>query len=495
MGDIFGGILILSLGYLLVMWVIENIVKILMVMGVIILVLYLLYSFVISIGSYFNIFLENISLQDAKDIDPLKESAYENYFFRKSFLDLKKNFKTFINEYHKDTLLKDYHIDSLPTGYHEDDPLLVGRLMFISLFAFIHLILISFFFLILYTIRLIVYSFDRVYLLIRKFSAACPSCHTKTTVPAYVCDDCKVIHKKLYPNEYGFFYHKCQCGTHLPAIFFLGRRKLEAKCTSCNNSLSQKFIESKKVFIPIVGGASVGKTNFMFSVIRNFIEKDDYRKGFQADFSDKNSEIEYEQVIKKIKDNLLLLKTKVNLPKAFNIILTQPKKTTWTFYLYDAAGEEFRDTDRINIQKYNEYASGIIFIIDPFSLQQVRNKYKYKLNKVAPSDDSIDDILSRLLTSLENISGLKKTEKYKKPFAIIFNKIDELENEIINNHPKKGKEQLEEWGEHKFLQTIAVRFENVRFFRISALQSLKNTQNDIMKPIMWIANNEGFSRK
>ena len=97
--------------------------------------------------------------------------------------------------------------------------------------------------------------------------------------------------------------------------------------------------------------------------------------------------------------------------------------------------------------------------------------------------------------TLENTSNLKKTEKYKKPFAVILNKIDELENEIINQDSKKGKEQLAEWGENHFLQQLAVRFENVKFFRLSAMQSLKNTQNDIMEPVMWIANNEGFEDK
>ena len=486
---------LIFLGFVLVMWIIENIVKILIVVGLIILGLYLLYSFFISMFQYFNTFLENISLQDSKDIDPLKELAFENYFFRKSFVDLKKNFKIFINEYHINSLSKGYHINSLPTGYHAEDPLLIGRLTFISLFALIHLIFISLFFLVLYIIRLIVYSFDATYLIFRKFFATCPSCHTKTMVPAYECDNCKVNHKKLYPNEYGFFYHKCQCGTNLPSVFFLGRKKLKAKCSSCNNFLSSEFIEAKKVYIPIIGGASVGKTNFMFSVVRNFIEKDEYRKGFQADFSDNNTKAKYEKVIKDIKNNFLPQKTASYLPKAFNIILTQAKKTTWTFYLYDAAGEAFRDMDRINIQKYNEYSSGIIFIIDPFSLQEVRKKYKNKLTTVAASQDSIDDILSRLLTSLENTSNLKKTEKYKKPFAIILNKIDELEDEIINKDSKKGKEQLEEWGENRFLQKISVRFENVKFFRLSAMQSLKNTQNDIMEPVMWIAKNEGFGKK
>jgi len=491
----FGILILLVFGGMAVMWVIENIVTILTVIGLIILGLYLLYSFFISIVRYFNIFLKNISLQDAKDIDPLKELAFKNYFFRKSFVDLKKNFQIFMNEYHIDSLSKAYHINSLPTGYHKDDPLLIGRLMFVSLFALMHLIFISLFFLIFYIIRLMVYSFDATYLIFRKFFATCPSCHTKTMVPSYVCDNCKVTHKKLYPNEYGFFYHKCQCGTRLPSVFFLGRKKLKAKCSNCNNSLSEEFIEARKIFIPIIGGASVGKTNFMFSIVRNLIEKDEYRKGFQANFSDNNTKAKYEKTIKDINNNFLPQKTATYLPKAFNIVLTQAKKTTWTFYLYDAAGEAFRDMDRLNIQKYTEYSSGIVFIIDPFSLKKVRNKYKNKLNTVAASQDSIDDILSRLLSSLEHTVGLKKMEKYKKPFAIIFNKTDELDNEIINSDAKKGEEQLKEWGEERFLQKIALRFENVKFFKISAMQSLKNTQNDIMEPIMWIAENEGFGKK
>ena len=492
---VLGSMAIIVLSSMAIIWVIENIVTISIVIGLIILGLYLIYSFFISIVRYFNVFIENISLQDSKDIDPLKELAFENYFFRKSFVDLKNNFKIFINEYHIDSLSKEYHINSLPTGYHGEDPLLIGRLTLVSLFALIHLIFISLFFLILYIIRLIVYTFDASYLIFRKFFATCPSCHTKTMVPTYECDNCKVSHKKLYPNEYGFFYHKCQCGTHLPAIFFLGRKKLKAKCSNCNNFLSQEFIEARKIFIPIIGGASVGKTNFMFSVVRNFIEKDEYRKGFQADFSDNNTKAKYEKVIKDIKNNFLPQKTASYLPKAFNIILTQAKKRTWTFYLYDAAGEAFRDMNRINIQKYNEYSSGIIFIIDPFSLEKVRKNYKNKLSTVAASQDSIDDILSRLLTSLESTSNLKKTEKYKKPFAIILNKIDKLEDEIINKDSKKGKEQLEAWGENHFLQKISVRFENVKFFSFSTMKSLKNTQNDIMDPVMWIANNEGFGKK
>ena len=147
------------------------------------------------------------------------------------------------------------------------------------------------------------------------------------------------------------------------------------------------------------------------------------------------------------------------------------------------------------LQKYNEYSSGIIFIIDPFSLEKVRKNYKNKLSTVAASQDSINDILSRLLTSLESTSNLKKTEKYKKPFAIILNKIDKLEDEIINKDSRKGKEQLEAWGENRFLQKISVRFENVKFFSFSTMKSLKNTQNDIMDPVMWIANNEGFGKK
>lgn len=478
MEEIWGFIaLVLFVIFVVIPLIIEYFVQILTFIVSIIVVLYLLFSLYLSVRIYFDELINNISLEKFKGTNSTKEPSVKKYFFEKAFIDLKYILKKSIQ------------------SYKIEDFLRIGGYLFLSLFALLHLVLISFSFLILYGIRLIVYSLDRAYFVIRKFSAACPYCHTKTMVPSYVCDNCKVIHKKLYPNEYGFFYHKCQCGTRLPSVFFLGRKKLKAKCSNCNNLLSEEFIEARKIFIPIIGGASVGKTNFMFSIVRNLIEKDEYRKGFQANFSDNNTKAKYEKTIKDIKNNFLPQKTATYLPKAFNIVLTQAKKTTWTFYLYDAAGEAFRDMDRLNIQKYTEYSSGIVFIIDPFSLKKVRNKYKKKLNTVAASQDSIDDILSRLLSSLEHTVGLKKMEKYKKPFAIIFNKTDELDNEIINNDAKKGAEQLKEWGEERFLQKIALRFENVKFFKISAMQSLKNTQNDIMEPIMWIAENEGFGKE
>jgi len=471
MGEILAFLFII---FVVIPLVIEHFVQILIFVGSVAIVVYLLFTFYFSVLIYFEYFNNNISIQKSKDINPLKEPAFINYFFRKSFIDIKNIFQESIDE------------------YKEVDPLRIGGFIFMSFFTLTHLLLVAFLFLVLYAIRLTVYSIDISYLIIRKFSAACPTCHTKTILPFYRCDNCNKVHKKLYPNEYGFFYHKCECGSLLPAIFFLGRNKLQAECSNCNNTLSNEFIETRKVFIPIIGGSSVGKTNFMFSVVRNFIEKDNYRRGFQINFLDKTTKAKYEEVIKEAKNNCLPKKTANSLPKAFNLVLKKPKKVTWTFYLYDLSGEVFRNTDNINIQRYHEYSSGIIFIIDPFSLREVKKKYKGKLSKVSASNDSIDDILSRLLVSLESTYNIKKTEKYKKPFAVILNKVDELEDEIINKDSEKVKIQLEEWGEHRFLQKISVRFENVNFFAISAVNSLKNTKNDIMVPIMWIANTEGF---
>ena len=457
-----GIILFLGIAYIIVMWILEHIVQILMGIVGIALSLYLIYTFFISLRAFFS----NFKITKTEIIT---EPAFENYLNAHVFRDLKQTFLEAFND----------------TAY--DDVLRIGSLLWLSIFSLCCVIVVLPFFILFHIFKMITYIVYKIFIK----SAVCPTCHHKGE-PIYECPTCGAEHKKLYPNEYGIFSHTCQCGEELSTF---SKKDLVTKCNKCKTNLSKEFINTNKLFIPIIGAPSAGKTNFMFGVVRNLIEKYKFNKGYDVSFIDNNTQATYEKVIKDIQSGILPNKTIESNVKAFNLAFKKDNKTKWTLYLYDGAGEIYRSEDKINLQKYTKHSSGIVFIIDPFSINIVKEKYKNKLSKIGyngSNQDSIDDILSRLIHSLEKILNLKKSEKYPKPLAVIINKIDELENEIINNNPDEARKQLEEWGQHRFLQMLDTKFKDVRFFGISALNTLKEIDETAMQPVEWILSNSNF---
>ncbi len=302
------------------------------------------------------------------------------------------------------------------------------------------------------------------------------------------------------PNKYGVFHHTCQCGNKLPSTFFLNRGKLQARCTHCHQFLLREHIESKRLFIPILGGPSVGKTTFMFSAIKNLIEHKAEDLGYTTEFLDKNTESKYDTVVQSLRNGYLPAKTVENIPKAFNLGLKKNDVLKWLLYVYDPAGEAYNSVNDVSSHNYNEYMSGMIFIIDPFSFDEVKSKYKTVLsqkNEIAASKLSVEDALTRTLLALEESYGLSKTGKIKKPFAIVLNKVDALTLDQPSN--KEGEEdfvrnKLVEWGEASLLQQIETRFSNFNFFTCSALERATKDNikvshgQDTLEPLLWIAN-------
>ena len=471
-------------------------------LGLILLLVGVVFGIGASIYNYFTALFTNFRFEKPSIKTNVKdEPAIKSYLYGKGLNDLYKiisdtwalNFKLigfFLNEicFKTELVLSLIYIGSAISIF------LFGSI-FSIIISILHFLILGSFFIILSIMFSVVLFIEKIYLHIHRYFAACPYCHTKSLLPEYLCNNCGAIHAHLIPNEYGVFYHTCQCGNKLPSTFFLNRGNLQARCVSCHQFLDRTHIESKRLFIPILGGPSVGKTSFMFSSVHQIVEVTAKKLGYETEFIDKNTEMKYNKTVQNMKDGHLPDKTVENIPKAFNLALKKGKHTDLLLYIYDPAGEAYNKTDYISLQKYNEYGSGMIFIIDPFSFNAVKNKYTSDLAKtgVSPSKLSANDALSRVLSALEESFGLSKTAKYKKPFAVVINKIDALDkNEIIfqNNNEEEShiqiKKQLEEWNEFALIQQLEARFSNFKFFKVSSLENLNNDANNLTESILWI---------
>jgi len=149
-------------------------------------------------------------------------------------------------------------------------------------------------------------------------------------------------------------------------------------------------------------------------------------------------------------------------------------------YIYDPSGEAYQSTENLLDHRYHEYLSGMVLIIDPFSIPAVRRNYEHELSKtwtsVNPSQLNVEDVLSRVILTMEESFGLSKTGKIKHPLAIVISKVDAfgLEEVVgesaVDNALAKAKhinraevrnnlikQQLIDWGEVALLQQLDAR--------------------------------------
>jgi len=436
------------------------------------------------------------------------EPAIKSYFFGKGYRDLKA---IIIESWNRNLdSSKDFFTKGESTGEAifwkgAGISVVVFGTIFFLIISLLHITLLGLVFLLIYIGFTIVWGIERIYLFIQGFFSACPHCHEKTLLPEYICNKCGEIHTKLMPNQYGIISHTCQCGQKLPATFFLDRGKLQARCQECHQLLHREHVESRRVFIPILGGPSAGKTVFMFAVVRKLIEEKAAKMGFKTAFVDSNTEKEYKRIIEQLNKGNVPTKTPVTIPKAFNLKLTKDGKTKLVLYIYDPAGEAFEKTQELSTHQYFGYLSGMVMLIDPFSIPAVRRDYENDLSRtwsnINPSQLNLEDALSGVLLTLEESFGLSKTGKIKKPLAVVISKVDAfgLEKLIGDTAVKSGvnksntiRQQLIDWDEAALVQQIETRFSNVQYFSCSALGRIPDsTSNDfvsqyVFEPISWL---------
>jgi len=361
----------------------------------------------------------------------------------------------------------------------------------------------------------LVYLLERAVLLIKKYFTVCPICHEKFDLPEYFCPGCGAVHRRLIPSSYGILWRTCRCGTRLPATFFLKRGELRSRCSKCEELLEQDHLESRKIFVPIVGGPAVGKSAFLYSAAQRLLDEEAGRLGLVASFAEAASEGDLARAKAALQTGRAPDKTVDTLPRAFNIRL-EGRGGRRLLYLYDPAGEAFNDTTDLILHRFQGFLSGMIFLIDPFSIRAVRAEYADQLSGLEtalnPSRLPVTDALSRVLVTMEEHFGLAKTGRLKSPVAVVLSKLDafDLDDRLgepaISRHITAASEpldrarardsvirdQLVRWDQADLVQQLETRFTRVAYFSCTALGRMPDATGrpfepqGIMEPLLWI---------
>lgn len=362
-----------------------------------------------------------------------------------------------------------------------------------------------------------------IYGTVYRIFVRCPSCHEQMNIPVYICPNCVTEHTRLWPSMYGVFHHRCTCNTKLPTLDALGRRDLIQKCVHCKEPMNSDVGRLVNIHIPVIGGPSAGKSNYMFTAVHQFIE--DFAKplGYEVEFPDEKHRQMYERNVEALQNGRELVKTTDKLPHAYNISIKRPgQRVGRIIYMYDPAGEAYLSQEDTVRQSFFKYVDGIIFVIDPFSIDLYRLEHETEVNNlrqtIRPSQLNPMQAYERVLDLLESTVDLQRGRKFPHPIAVVLTKADALTldrevgisaaNRLVRKKPEVcftedaisllAERFLQRKQQGNLVRDLHNQFSKVAFFSSSALGRLpdpdmNNSQpfqpDRVLDPLLWILAN------
>lgn len=368
-------------------------------------------------------------------------------------------------------------------------------------------------------LRLVEYgwmSWNRIFL-------ACPhaECYRKMAIPIYQCPDCGSKHSRLLPGFYGLARRRCQCNTSLVTLFLFGRNQLPSECPHCHRPLNEAIGLVRNLHIPLVGGPSAGKTSFLMASMSDLYQRC-LDKKVELSFPEKKDQALFERCHREFAHGHSVDKTVAETPDAFLVEVGTPSGNRGLLYVYDAAGELYQQTETLRRAEYYSYTHGVLFLLDPFSLPEVRSDFDSELrvaaNQVKPCVEEPQEVYARMISTFQQHPGWKNGLS-KIPCAIVVSKSDafRLDERIQATAPAivppssrlaamreaiSAKAQdpesaavqqwLQENGGGNLVRSVEKDFQQVRYFYCSALGRLPDGRpsafkpDKVLEPLTWL---------
>lgn len=286
----------------------------------------------------------------------------------------------------------------------------------------------------------IVKGIDFLLLKLRRVSLVCDTCHSRYTLPVYICSSCGAKHPHLVPGRYGALHHTCTCGAKLPSSLLVvknPRRDLDAICPNCWISGREESIQgagSRTLCIPVVGGESAGKSALITAYAKSIIDVKAPAGGLTCEFYNDEKKIMYGSMSSDyaqgvVEKTATVTKTDMSSAISFSFYLSglslNPRRLV---QLYDIAGETFVNNRENEQQRQYEHCDGIVLVIDPMSLPQAEAQFGHELSegdRGTISTARLEDVMSALSNNLRETTKLNRKGQLDTPLAVVLSKVDE----------------------------------------------------------------------
>jgi len=362
----------------------------------------------------------------------------------------------------------------------------------------------------------------RLWDLVFRIKRPCPNpeCWRPNQVPIYVCPSCGAEHRRLWPNSLGVLRHVCACGASLPAVATLGKRRLAALCPVCRRPVRET--ETRPVHLAFAGGPSSGKSNLMFMALAQMIDGYSDRSIRKIELIDETLTPAIQAEIQRLKRGDPVSKTADNLPKAIHLKIDRKMAVDASLYVYDVAGEAFLTGEETVRQSYYGHVDGVLFIVDPLSIPDVRSRYEEEQSDqsvpAGSSELEPQEAYGRLKRALYAHASRDGERIDSARLAVTISKADllGLHQTLVDDPPatpiaargadagasasaapvktasEKCRQWLEDHGQGNLLRLMEADFSAVSYFAVSALgrtpqadDSTPFSGSRVLEPITW----------
>lgn len=304
-------------------------------------------------------------------------------------------------------------------------------------------------------------------------------------------------------------------------------------CSVVNKEIPSDFLNGPSFSVALLGAKASGKSNYI-GVLVNEIKKK-MTSSFNCTLSLTASEESKDYYNDNYYNPLFkqgyavdATDKAIDIPPLIFPLRFMDKKNKITkvaaLSFYDTAGENLDSSDQMTVtNQYISNANGIILLLDPLQVPSIREKLDGKVPLPEQNTDIVE-ILSRIVQNIRDVKNIKG--KIKTPIALVFTKIDALEQFDVlrddssirdeSEHLKRGvfvktdfdavnieiQDLLENWLDGELEQQLK-SFERYAFFGISALGGSPDAKSKklangainpkrVLDPLLWLLSENKF---
>jgi hypothetical protein len=285
-------------------------------------------------------------------------------------------------------------------------------------------------------------------------------------------------------------------------------------CPDCHHALPVHFGNVNSRLIALVGAKETGKTVFMTVLVHEMMNRIgrrfDAAMGGADDKTRERFTGGYEARLyreKRLVDTTRTAGSEGREPLVFRFVTEEkrklgkvaPKHTLLSFF--DTAGEDLTSEESVRENvRYLTAADGIVLLLDPLQMQGARDLAKPGTRMPAAGNAADDpaSVLERITDLVDTIDG-GPNKKISKPLAVAFTKLDTLDHDLKEVSPLRRpapetpyfddtdsqevhaeiQRLLDRWDGSRIDQIASKRYENYRYFGLSALGESPSQDNKI----------------
>ncbi len=308
-------------------------------------------------------------------------------------------------------------------------------------------------------------------------------------------------------------------------------------CPHCHQELPYTFGDSKNYIFSVIGAKGAGKSHYI-PVLLEQIKQHGRSMGILpkaiGDFTMNRYRNDFYNPL--YRDHRLLeatqsgmVDTTIQLPMVFTLTFTGANllgkgnntiKKAITLVFFDTAGEDLKSEDTLNyVNKYIYRSDGIILLLDPLQLDNVRERLDSNL-PLPPQDTETTDMITRVTRLIRIGRNLKSTSKIDIPLAIALSKMDAVKSllpadnyfnqsndidayfnlENFIHIDQEVQDLIEEWGSYHLLHQVTTEFKRYGFFGLTALGKPPSAKGEVLaiephrveEPFLWLLNQHGL---